>query len=167
MLLLWSAASFKTHFCKTCRCFDYHTSVVAGQPVEQTGRLQISRFQNSAARLVLKKRDRDLIAPLLNELHWLPVQFLCEYKVAACVPSLRQNTAVLLLIAALHVSNKTISHIKQNYIKYHAPCGPQARSFWKFLYVICNFCVSALSVSSFHLSGILCLLVYKISPFWM
>ena len=106
MLLLWSAASFKTHFCKTCRCFDYHTSVVAGQPVEQTGRLQISRFQNSAARLVLKKRDRDRIASLLKKLHWPPVQFFYEYKVR----NLRTVTST--------VHCRVTSHRRSAHIKY-------------------------------------------------
>ena len=150
MLLLWSAASFKTHFCKTCRRFDYHTSVVAGQQPEQTGRLQISRFQNSAARLVLKKRDRDLIASLLNELHWPPVQFLCEYKVATCVLSLRQYTAVLLLIAALHTSST-----------YQVLCilRSSRKKLLEFLNVICNICVIALSLSLFYFSGMFCLSV--------
>ena len=59
---------------------DYYNSVLASLPAEQIGRLQ--RVQNSAARLVLKKRKRDHITPLLNELHWLPVKFRCEYKIA-------------------------------------------------------------------------------------
>ena len=152
MLLLWSAASFKTHFCKTCRRFDYNTSVVAGQQPDQTGRLQISRFQNSAARLVLKKRDRDLIAPLLNELHWPPVQFFYKYKVATCVPSLRQYTVILLLIAALHTSST-----------YQVSCilRSSRKKLLEFLNVICNFCVSALSLSLFYFSGIFCLSVWN------
>ena len=38
--------------------------------------------QNGAAWLVLNKQKRDHIAPLLNELDWLPVKFRCEYKIA-------------------------------------------------------------------------------------
>ena len=48
---------------------DYRNSVLAGLPAEQICRLQ--RVQNSAARLVLKKQNRDHITPLLNELHRL------------------------------------------------------------------------------------------------
>ena len=61
-------------------CLDYYNSSFAGLPAEQIGRLQ--RIKDSADRLVLKKRGRDHVTPLLNELHWLPVKFRCEYKIA-------------------------------------------------------------------------------------
>ena len=59
---------------------DYCNSVFIGLPAEQIARLQ--RVQNNAARLVLKKRRRDHVTPLLKELHWLPVKFRCQYKIA-------------------------------------------------------------------------------------
>ena len=59
---------------------DYCNSVFIGLPADQIARLQ--RVQNNAARLVLKKRRRDHVTPLLKELHWLPVKFRCQYKIA-------------------------------------------------------------------------------------
>ena len=59
---------------------DYCNSVFIGLPADQIARLQ--RVQNNAARLVLKKRRRDHVTPLLEELHWLPVKFRCQYKIA-------------------------------------------------------------------------------------
>ena len=60
---------------------DYCNSVFTGLPADQIARLQ--RVQNSAARLVLKKRRRDHVTPLLKEVDWLPVKFSCQYKIAA------------------------------------------------------------------------------------
>ena len=62
---------------------DYCNLVFAGLPADQVARLQ--RIQNNAARLVMKKnkKKRDHVTPLLKELHWLPVKFRCQYKIAA------------------------------------------------------------------------------------
>ena len=60
---------------------DYCNSVLIGLPADQIARLQ--RVQNNATRLVLKKRrTRDHVTPPVKELHWLPVTFRCQYKIA-------------------------------------------------------------------------------------
>ena len=59
---------------------DYCNSAFVGLPADQVARLQ--RIQNNAARLVMKKRTRDQVTPLLKELHWLPVKFRYQYKIA-------------------------------------------------------------------------------------
>ena len=62
---------------------DYCNSVFARLLADQVARLQ--RIQNNAARLVMKKRKRDHVTPLLKELHWLPVKFCYQYKIATLV----------------------------------------------------------------------------------
>ena len=59
---------------------DYCNSILDGLPSEQISRLQ--RVQNNAARLVLKKRRREHVTPLLKQLHWLPIAFRTQYKLA-------------------------------------------------------------------------------------
>ena len=59
---------------------DYCNSTFIGITEEQILRLQ--RIQNAAARLILRRRKRDHVTPLLRELHWLPVRARIEYKVA-------------------------------------------------------------------------------------
>ena len=39
-------------------------------------------MQNNAERLILKKSKRDHVTPLLKELHWLPVKYRIQYKLA-------------------------------------------------------------------------------------
>ena len=53
---------------------------MAGIGAEQIAHLQ--KIQNSAAKVVLRKSKRDLTTPLLRELHWLPVKFRIDFKIA-------------------------------------------------------------------------------------
>ena len=57
---------------------DYCNSTLSGVPANQSAPIQ--RVQNNAARLVLKKRKRDHITPLLKQLHWL-LYFRNQYKI--------------------------------------------------------------------------------------
>ena len=42
---------------------------------------QLQRCQNNAARIVSLRRKNDHIAPELNDLHWLPVEYRINYKI--------------------------------------------------------------------------------------
>jgi hypothetical protein len=59
---------------------DFCNSCLFAISNDQIHRLQ--RIQNSAARLIAKKRKRDHITPILKELHWLPIEFRIQYKLA-------------------------------------------------------------------------------------
>ena len=59
---------------------DYCSATFAGVANEQIARIQ--KIQNNAARLILKRSKRDHVTPLLKELHWLPVKYRIQYKLA-------------------------------------------------------------------------------------
>lgn len=59
---------------------DYCNSLFVGISSNLLNRVQ--RVQNSAARLILKKRKYDHATPMLKHLHWLPIRARIEYKIA-------------------------------------------------------------------------------------
>ena len=63
--------------------FDYCNSLFCLLQQNQISRLQ--RLQNTAARLVTLSSRRTHITPVLNALHWLPVQYRIQYKLLLLV----------------------------------------------------------------------------------
>ena len=59
---------------------DYCNATFAGVSDEQITCIQ--KIQNNAAQLILKKSKRDHVTPLLKELHWFPVKYRIQYKLA-------------------------------------------------------------------------------------
>jgi hypothetical protein len=58
---------------------DYVNGILYGLPEYLIRRLELC--QNNAARLILQKKKRDHITPMLKELHWLPIQQRILYKI--------------------------------------------------------------------------------------
>ena len=59
---------------------DYCNALLASASQDQINRLQM--IQNHAARVVMRKRIRDHITPVLHELHWLPIEYRYKFKIA-------------------------------------------------------------------------------------
>ena len=59
---------------------DYCNSLYYGLPSILINQLQ--RVQNSAARFVLNLRKSDHVSTALRHLHWLPIRYRIEYKIA-------------------------------------------------------------------------------------
>jgi len=77
---------------------DYCNGVLAGLPASSIRPLQ--GVQNAAARLVLTLYHRAHITPALQQLHWLPVHYRIQYKIATlmhhCTTLKFYNTVTLL-----------------------------------------------------------------------
>ncbi len=58
---------------------DNMNSLLVGIPDYVVKKLQL--IQNNAARLVLRKKKRDHVTPLLRQLHWLPVKSRIRFKI--------------------------------------------------------------------------------------
>ena len=69
---------------------DYCNATFAGVADEQIARVQ--KIRDNAARLILKKLKRDHVTPLLKELHWLPVKYRIQYKLATLALIINNNT---------------------------------------------------------------------------
>ena len=122
---------------------DYCNSVFIGLPADQIAQLQ--RVQNNAARLVLRKRRRDHVTPLLKELHWLPVKFRCQYKIAT--------------LAYRHFDGSLPPYHLSSSLCTYEPSRSLRSSNEKLLKIPKRNLKSfghILSVSWHHLSGILC-----------
>ena len=74
---------------------DYCNSLLVNVSNDMIGKLQ--RFQNSAARLILRKPKYEHVTPLLQELHWLPVNVRFDYKIAVLCHKCLNNKAPVYL----------------------------------------------------------------------
>ena len=70
---------------------DYCNALLSGVPQTKLKRLQV--VQNNAARLIFRRRRRESAAPLLRELHWLPVERRIVFKTCVLVYRCLEKTA--------------------------------------------------------------------------
>ena len=79
---------------------DSMNSLLIGLPDILISKLQ--RIQNHAAKVVAKKNKHDHVTPILQALHWLPVESRIEYKVLLITHKCLQGKAPEYLSSRLH-----------------------------------------------------------------
>jgi len=82
---------------------DYCNSLLAGCSVKVIARLQ--RVQNNAARLICNQPHGSHSAPLLRQLHWLPIASRIQYKLCILMYDVYHGTAPSYLRELCHVCN--------------------------------------------------------------
>ena len=61
-------------------CLNYWNSICIGLPINILQRLQLVQH-NSAARVISQTKRCTSITPILNQLHWLPINKWCQFKI--------------------------------------------------------------------------------------
>ena len=121
---------------------DYCNATFAGVADEQITRIQ--KIQNNGARLILKKSKRDHVTPLLKELHWLPVKYRIQYKLATLAfhhfdgtlpPYLSSSLCTYQPSRSLRSSTERLLKIQKTNLKTFGErsFGYIARTVWKSL----------------------------------
>ena len=84
---------------------DYANACLFGISVKNTARLQ--RVQNTLARVVTGSKPRTSTASLLKHLHWLPVSYRIQYKIALLTYKSLHSTAPPYLSSLIQSYNPT------------------------------------------------------------
>ena len=82
---------------------------------------KLQRVQNTAARLIARRKKYDHITPVLIELHWLQVKFRCEYKFLVYVFKSLHGIAPVYLQDLLTVCKPIRSLRSENSMKIQTP----------------------------------------------
>ena len=103
---------------------DNCNSLLYGLPVSLLSIMQ--SIQNSAARIVSRKRLHDHISPILNELHWLPVEKRIIFKLLIMAYECNQGVApqYLLDIVKSYQPTRNLRSSSINLLTPYSPISP-------------------------------------------
>ena len=117
---------------------DYCNATFAEVADEQIARIQ--KIENNAARLILKKSKRDHVTLLLKELHWLPVKYRIQYKLAARFPSLWRHSSAIPVFFSLHILTIALPSFFDRKTAQNSKNKPENLR-WTFFWLHCSECL--------------------------
>ena len=109
---------------------DFCNWTLTGITSDQINRLQ--RVQICSARLIVKKRKHEHISPILTELHWLPLEFRIQYKLAVLAFRHFKGTLPPYLSSVLHIYQPPLrffAHLLKNCSKFFKSAGERSFHF--------------------------------------
>jgi hypothetical protein len=98
-------SSLTTDMAKTVACalvnsrIDYANSALYGTSASNI--LKLQRVQNSLARVVAQVKRFDHIHPVLHDLHWLPIKYRIDYKVATLTYKIKSTGSPVYLLPSV------------------------------------------------------------------
>jgi len=80
---------------------------------------KLQRVQNSAAQIVTRTRRSDRATPILADLHWLPIKYRIQYKVAVTVYKIltTQEPSCLTDVIRFHVPSRHLCSCNRNFTR--------------------------------------------------
>jgi hypothetical protein len=119
--------------CRTPVCslvisrLDYDNALLYGTNNNIISKLQ--RVQNTAERLIIRKRKDDSITPVLISLHWLPIHYRCQYKLLIYVYKAQHGKAPSCLqeLITLYKPNRALR--SENSMLLHPPNDVRTKSY--------------------------------------